>query len=235
MLDPDLQSLLRSLRRQIRRYVVWDSVLALATVILIAFWAGLLLDYLPVTLGGSEMPRSARGVLLAIVGLVLLVLAGRLLYARLNRPLPDDSLALLLERHHPDLRGRLVTAVQLTRPDRQGDSHSADLLELVHKQASQSVNDIDTDRVFRREPLIRKAFLAIPLALLALGFAVYSPSAFARAAARLTLFSDARWPRRAKLEMVGVDLPVVVASAAAESPPQRLEFRAGFAEIANRQ
>ncbi|WP_372898104.1 polyketide synthase, partial [Stieleria sp.] len=231
MLDPELQSLLQSLRGRIRRYVVWDSVLAIIAVVLVAFWIGLLIDYVPVTLGGTEMPRSARGILLAAVGFAVFVIVVRMLIDRLSRPLPDDSLALLVERHHPQLAGRLVTAVQLSRPGRTGDSHSPDLLRLVHREASESVDEVDPGRVFRMQPLIQKAALAGPLLLLALMFAAYSPSAFARAAARLTLLSDARWPRRARLEMVGVDLPTVTASNIQDSDPQRIEFENGVMRL----
>ncbi|QDV82330.1 polyketide synthase [Planctomycetes bacterium TBK1r] len=231
MLDPELQSLLQSLRGRIRRYVVWDSVLAIIAVVLVAFWIGLLIDYVPVTLGGAEMPRSARGILLAAVGFAVFVIVVRMLIDRLSRPLPDDSLALLVERHHPQLAGRLVTAVQLSRPGRTGDSHSPDLLRLVHREASESVDEVDPGRVLRMQPLIQKAALAGPLLLLALMFAAYSPSAFARAAARLTLLSDARWPRRARLEMVGVDLPTVTASNIQDSDPQRIEFENGVMRL----
>ncbi len=231
MLDPELQSLLQSLRGRIRRYVVWDSVLAIIAVVLVAFWIGLLIDDVPVTLGGTEMPRSARGILLAAVGFAVFVIVVRMLIDRLSRPLPDDSLALLVERHHPQLAGRLVTAVQLSQPGRTGDSHSPDLLRLVHREASESVDEVDPGRVFRMQPLIQKAALAGPLLLLALMFAAYSPSAFARAAARLTLMSDARWPRRARLEMVGVDLPTVSASNIQDSDPQRIEFESGVMRL----
>lgn len=224
MLHPELQSLLESLRQRIRRYVVWDSMLAIAAVLLSAFWIGWLVDYVPVMLGGSEMPRLARAILLGAVLAIVVLIVGRLLVSRLRRPLPDDSLALLVERQHPQLGGRLITAVQLTQPGRTGDSHSPDLLRLVHRQASESIHEVDPAKVFRPEPLLRKAAIAIPLLILCLGFALFNPNGFAQAAARLSLFSDARWPRRAKLEMVGVDLPVVSASSTEDSDPQRLAF-----------
>ena len=135
-LDPRLTSLLHSLRQRIRRYVVWDSLLAVAAVVLGAFWLGLALDYLPVKLGGTEMPRLARTLLLLVVAGLVLSILGRMLFGRLARPLPDDSLALLVERQHPDLGGRLVTAVQLREQGRSGDSHSPRLLDEVHKQAA---------------------------------------------------------------------------------------------------
>ena len=223
-LDPQLASLLGSLRERVRRYVVWDSVLAILAVILIAFWVGLAMDYLPVMLGGTEMPMLARTLLLLVVAGLVIAIVAKMLMGRLNRPLPDDSLALLVERHHPTLGGRLVTAVQLNEPGRSGDSHSPELLNRVHKEAAAAVDQVDPNRVFRWEPLVRKGMIVAPLALMLLGFAVINPSAFGRATGRLTLLSNDPWPRRADIEMVGVELPVVTASEEETLEPMMLKF-----------
>ncbi len=60
-------------------------------------------------------------ILLLIVAVLIVAILGKMLIGRLRRSLPDDSLALLIERHHPSLGGRLVTAVQLNEPGRSGD------------------------------------------------------------------------------------------------------------------
>ena len=223
-LDPRLASLLASLRQRVRRYVVWDSILAVLAVVLVAFWVGLALDYLPVQLGGTEMPRLARTLLLVLVLVFVAGIVIRMLVGRLSRPLPDDSLALLVERHHPSLGGRLVTAVQLNEPGRSGDSHSRKLLEEVHAQAASAIDQVDPNRVFRWEPIVRKALIAGPLALAVLVFVFLSPQGFARAASRLTLLSDEPWPRRAELQMVGVELPRVSASDDESQAPELIEF-----------
>ena len=223
-LDPQLSTLLDSLRHRVRRYVVFDSLLAIAAIVLVAFWIGLALDYLPVQLGGTEMPRLARTILLAVVAVAIAVVVGTMLLGRLKRPLPDDSLALLVERQHPQIGGRLVTAVQLNQPGRSGDSHSPDLLRHVHRQAAEVVDQVDPNRVFRWQPLLRKGLIAGPLALFALVFVVISPDAFGRAISRLTLFSDEPWPRRADLEMVGVELPIVSAAEDETAAPELIPF-----------
>ena len=223
-LDPRLASLLDSLRQRVRRYVVWDSVLAIIAVVLSAFWIGLALDYLPVQLGGTEMPRLARTILLLVVAVAIGGILITMLLGRLSRPLPDDSLALLVERHHPGLDGRLVTAVQLNEPGRSGDSHSPRLLKQVHDQAAAAIDEVDPNRVFRWEPLVRKAMIASPLALFTLIFLVISPQAFGRAASRLMLLTDEPWPRRAHLEMVGVELPIVSASDDVSDAPEMIPF-----------
>lgn len=207
MPNPTLDAVLRSLRSQIRRYVVWDSLLAIAAVLLVAFWIGFLLDYGPVTIGGSEMPSTARGVLLALTVAGSLTLVGRSLIGRLVRKLPDKSLALLIEKHHPGVAGRLSTAVELSRPGRIGDSHSPAMLAKVTTQAAEAMKTVQPDRVLDGSPLRRKSMLVAPLAIAMLVLGVLAPSTMARAASRLTLFSNEPWPRRASLEMVGIELP----------------------------
>lgn len=231
LLDPQLRDLLASLRGRVRRYIVTDSLLALLALLLCAFWFGLAVDFLPVRLGGTEMPRSARKLLLAGVGVALLVILGKLLIGRLRRPLPDDSLALLVERHHPELGGRLVTAVQLNREGREGDSHAPALLERVHAEAAEAIGGVDSNKIFRWEPIYRKAGLVAPLLIATTLFAALAPTAFGRAAGRLLLLTDSPWPRKAKLEMIGVELPSVTADESDPQPPRLVPFREGIARL----
>lgn len=224
LLDPQLRDLLASLRRRVRRYIVADAMLALIALVLSAFWIGLLVDFVPVRLGGTEMPRSARTLLLVVVGMAVVVLFGRLLVQRLRRPLPDDSLALLIERHHPELGGRLVTAVQLERQGRQGDSHAPALLRRVHAEAASLVGGVDFHRIFRFQPLAQKAWVAGPLVLATILLGILSPASLSRAAGRLLLLHDTPWPRQAHLEMVGVELPEVTADQGETLASRLIEF-----------
>ncbi|ELP35298.1 hypothetical protein [Rhodopirellula baltica] len=223
-LDPGLRDLLSRLRERVRRYIVWDSLLAIAALVLVVFWVALAVDYLPVRIGGSEMPRSARAVVLFVVAVLVVVILAKWLWGRLNRELPDDSLALLIERHHPSLGGRLVTAVQLTQENRTYDSHSPVLLQHVHQEAAAAVDQVEFGRVFRWEPIRRKLMLVIPLLLAALVMAIASPQTFARAVGRLSLFSDSPWPRKAELEMIGVESPIITADDTEEVGTELLTF-----------
>ena len=224
-LDPQLRDALASIRRQIRQYIVADSLLAVTALVLVAFWVGLLIDYLPVRLGGTEMPRSARAVLLVGVGVAIVFLIAKLLLGRLKKPLRDDSLALLVERQHPEFAGRLVTAVQLTQQNRMSDSHEPALLQRVHAEASSAAQSIQSSRIFRWEPLWQKVWLVAPLGIAVIVFAAVSPSAFGRAAGRLLLLSDSPWPRQALLSMVGVELPAVTANENDVQPPDLITFK----------
>ena len=109
-ISPELNDLLRSIRKQIRRFVVMDAFLAILGLFSAAFWLGYLIDYTPVRFGGTEMPHLARLLFLCVSAAMLCVLVAKSLIGRLKRPLPDASLALLIERLHPELGGRLTTA-----------------------------------------------------------------------------------------------------------------------------
>ncbi|WP_044257129.1 hypothetical protein [Rhodopirellula sp. SWK7] len=231
-LPRSVASLLSRLRHQVRRYIVWDSVLAVAVVFLAAFWIAFLVDYLPVRIGGSEMPRSARCVVLIVTIVVALVFLWRYLVSRMNRDLPDDSLALLIERHHPEIGGRLVTAVQLGETPRKGDSYSPTFIQKVRSEAESQVDRVDLDRVFRPEPIRHKLTIVIPLVLAAVVMAIASPQTFGRAVGRLTLFSDSPWPRNAQLEMVGIEVPIISASDEDDGATQLVGFEDGVVRLA---
>lgn len=223
-LDPKLRSLLRDLRRRIRRYVALDSLLAALAVVLVLFWFGLLVDLVPVKLGGTEMPRSARIVLLAVAAGLLAYVALRLFLGRITRPLPEESLALLLERQNPELGGRLITSVQLNRPRQTGDTYSPALLERVHREAISRADHVDPGRIFRWAPVWSKTAVVVPLILAVVALLIISPATLAQASSRLLLLSDQPWPRKADLRMIGIEVPLVspTDSAASNSDAVRL-------------
>ncbi len=231
-MHPNLQSLLSRLRNQVRRYIVWESALAVAALLLAVFWLAFLIDYMPVRIGGSEMPRSARAVVLIGTLIVAGVLLWRFLVSRLQRKLPDDSLALLIERHHPEIGGRLVTAVQLGDQPRPGDAHSPTFMKTVHSEAAAKIDQVDLSRIFRPEPIRQKLMIVVPLLLALVVMGIASPQTFARAMGRLTLFSDSPWPRQAQLTMVGVEVPVIAASENDEGATQLVEFNKGVVRLA---
>src|SRR5688572_21733258 len=97
-LSSHVRDTLAALRRRIRIYV-WLEGLAVALVWLgLTFWLALAIDYLPVLVGASEMPRTARAVLLVAIAGVLAFIVWRWILRRTFVRLADHSMALLLER-----------------------------------------------------------------------------------------------------------------------------------------
>jgi hypothetical protein len=232
-LNPKLRSLLGDLRRRVRRYVTLETGLALVVVAALAFWIGFLVDWLPVRVGGTEMPRSARGAFLAATAVALAFVVVRFFLLRITRRLPDASLALLLERVHPQLGGRLITAVQLHRPRQRGDIYADPLLAEVEAQAIAAADAIEPQRALRNGPLWQKFALAAPL-VVGLGVLIAASPATARLATqRLLLLTDTPWPRRAELRMVGLEVPLVSATESPGSDAVRLlEFEDKVVRVA---
>ena len=228
---PELTQLLQNTRRRIRRFVAMDSVLALIGLFAAAFWVGYLLDYLPVRFGGTEMPRSARAIFLTATLALLCFAAIKLLLIRLIRPLPDASLALLIERLYPQIGGRLTTAVELLGSKRAIEDHSKSLLEQVHRQATELISQVEMSRLLRRDTLIKKSLVTGLLTLAIACFLLIDPASLALAAKRLSLVSDTPWPRRAELQMVGIELPSVLASEEATEQVEEVIFKDKYARL----
>ncbi|MDP7378076.1 MAG: hypothetical protein QF516_08245, partial [Pirellulaceae bacterium] len=96
----ELREILDNLRRRIRSYVVREG-LAITLIWLISiFLIGLLVDYIPVLVGLTELPKLLRVVFLLVLIAGATVLFFKLIIVRLQVGLSDRSLALLIEKYH---------------------------------------------------------------------------------------------------------------------------------------
>jgi hypothetical protein len=202
-LPPQAARLLARLRRRIRWYL-WLEGLALVAIILgVGYWIGLSLDYGPVLLGSSEMPLAARRLYLV----VLLVVAGAVFYRStlryVFRPLRNASLALLVERHYPDFRDSLITAVEASEHGLSATDANPRLVSATFSDMARRLDEVQLRPVFRLKPLLQKATLAGLLALSLLAFGMAARTTFAVWTPRFLLLSNEPWPRYAHIEVVG--------------------------------
>jgi hypothetical protein len=200
-----IPSVLGRVRRRIRLYIVVRAVLAAVAALAITFWAAFALDYLPVKFGRDELSVEFRWFLAVIAGIA----AGACLYQlglqRLFVSLPDDRLALLLERRFPHLHDSLITAVELKSDEPRGRFAQA-MLSRVHDQAGAGLVQVNVSRLFDFRPLYQITALAVCAIAPALALAYFQPEVMRLACERLLLFSPALWPRSTKLEVVGIDV-----------------------------
>ncbi|MCP4192103.1 MAG: hypothetical protein GY768_15940 [Planctomycetaceae bacterium] len=232
-LPPSVASLLGRLRRRIRWYV-WLEGITLAIVWLsLTFWIGLAIDYLPVLAGASEMPRPARLVLLLLISTGLAYILYRWILRRAFVRFANRSLAILLERQHPELHDALMTTVELSEQPT-GDGLHQSMLGSTVAETLERTENMHLGQVFNRAPLMRN-FAAAVIATISIAlFAVLANQAFATWTSRLLLISDQAWPRRAHIEVLdfsdqprkvaeGSDLTVRVrADATRSTPPPEL-------------
>ena len=224
-----LLALLAAVRRRARLWI-WAESLALTVAVAVAGgWLTVLADRL------VEPPAWVRmGLVAAVAVAVAWVLVTRLAM-RVAVPLSDESLALVVERAHPELGDALSTAVSCGCG---GDvAVDPELLAATVSAAAERVAGIRLAGLFRRRRL---------LAVVALGMAGVAVTAAAAAARpleaalwtrRMLGLSDAPWPRRVMLEPEGFgagrrvvargdDVDIVVRATAAWGPlPDLVELR----------
>jgi hypothetical protein len=185
------------LRTAVRLYVVVEGLAALAVVVGSAFWLGLGIDWL---LEPRPAIRVAMG---ALAGIAFAYVAWWYLLRRAFAPLPSDSLALLVERTHPQLAEGLVTTVQAADQHESGATR-LQMLDVSARRTVEALGDVRLGRVFDFKPLNTK-FLIASILFAAIGvFAATESEAFGFWLERMRLSPD-RWPRLASLSVLGFD------------------------------
>lgn len=203
------------LRLLVRLYSLAEGLAALGIVVGLGFWLGLAIDWL------FEPAPTARVGMWGLVTLATLAAAWRYIGRRLFATLPDDSLALLVERQYPQLRDGLVTTVQAVhgrtlwerevraelereRPSIEFDGATRELLTAAGRNAAAAMPGVALRRVFDLRPLTRKGAAAIALLASIAVFALLQRGAFDFYLNRLQL-SEQLWPRRVQLTVVGFE------------------------------
>ncbi len=232
-----LVDLLAAVRRQARAWIWVESLAWLAIAATAAFWATLLFDW------AVEPPAWARGAALACAAAALGWIVVRKLLGRLSVPLPDETLALLVERTHPGFDDSLSTAVELaTQRERPSPVAAADggidpeLAGRTTAAAIARVGAVQPGRLFRRRELSILACVGGLAAASVAGLATTQPAVAAHWARRMLRLDDRPWPRRVSLEAEGFsggvrtvargdDVDVIVRARAAGGPPRLVELR----------
>ncbi len=233
-LDPRIQKALHTVRLQLRLRTGLETILLGLGILFGGFWIGFFVDRIPTLAGGQEMPRSARAMLLIAVLVTFAYLLIKGLREGALRKLPVDRLALLLERRFPQLQGRLLTAVELIgKTDQQDRDFAVPLLQRVHLQAAETIAQVNASDALKWQPVAQKASIALPLIGATLLLVLLAPATARQAFGRLLLTSDAPWPRRAFIEVVGLEVPLTTLDEAGGQRESRLvPFVDGKARIA---
>jgi hypothetical protein len=195
-LAPAIRRVLDSVRRRIRAYV-WIEAAALLVVLLgVAFWLGLLGDWL------FEPSSGVRQVALAMLAVAAVFVAYRYLLRRIAVPISDATAATLLERRFPALNEHVQTAVDMASSPERAAAYHPEFIYETQQFAAHAVANIDPAALFNRGPLIKAVTAAAILGLSVVIFAVASRDAFGFWLQRIAL-SNEPWPRRVHLEVVG--------------------------------
>lgn len=197
----EIKSLLGRLRGRIRRYVTIEGVAAAIAWAAGLFVAALIIDYVPILLGLTEMPAVVRGLMLCVLVGGAIYLFVKLVVIRWLVPLTDRSLALLVERYHGEFRESLVTTVE--NPEVK-DEATAQMLSQARSAAIAQIEQVDLSRIFDRGRLNRVVTMAVVTLIMIGAIGLASPETLSVGARRLLMLDDVQWPRSSLIEVAGV-------------------------------
>lgn len=155
-------------------------------------------------------PRWWRALLLVLLGTSIVWVLRRSIMP-LWKSLSFDSAALMIERAYPDLRGRLVTAVQLADASRRaGSGASDDLYGRVRTAAETTAPLLATKAVIPGESIVKRcaaAWLGVAIVLALAGFNRESASIGIRRV--LLPWAQVDWPKRTHIRVSSISERVV--------------------------
>jgi hypothetical protein len=152
-----------------------------------------LIDWLVVSriLGEASADKWTRVALLAAMLAAFLYAFWRLVWNELQRVEDDDTVALRIERGHPELKGRLISTVQLTRELRLSPAlaTSGDLIGALEAETIDASRAINFSDIINFGAIKKAALVALGLVLFAAGLAAWRADFAKTLLSRLTLGS----------------------------------------------
>lgn len=208
---------LSELRGLISRVIATQGIAVLLIWLLGSFIAFGLIDYLPTRFGADESPRIVRLIMLLIIAVGTLGILYHYFWNRWLVRWSDSALALAIERRYPEFQSTLVTTVQAANPSAKLRSKDLDaiehpnrpgMIELAARKAVEKITSIDVRSLVQLSTLQWElGLLAATLGLFGVGSLAY-PDLVSHWSKRLFNLSDAPWPRRTSLGVVGLELDV---------------------------
>ncbi len=220
-------------RQVLRSYLTRKWVAMTICWLLIVYWLGAAIDYLPARIGSDETPKSVRIAFLCIMAAGSLWLLVGWLLPRLLRRIDNSSLALLIERKHPELANRLITAVQVNQSTTDVSDPAAhdQLFERVLIEADAAMVGVRIDQLFKWEPLrILQVMAGLGITItLIVGITCWSW--FAQWNSRLFALSNTPWPRSAVLRVDWLQLPLPTFAGQLSAEQIQIQFEEGLARV----
>ncbi|MEK0425732.1 MAG: hypothetical protein RJB11_1823 [Planctomycetota bacterium] len=201
----------------ISRVIATQGIAVLLIWLLGSFIAFGLIDYLPTRFGADESPRIVRLIMLVIIAAGTIGILYHYFWNRWLVRWSDSALALAIERRYPEFQSTLVTTVQAAGPSARLKSKDLDaiehpnrpgMIELAARKAVDKIASIDVRSLVQLSTLQWElGLLAATLGLFGVGSLLH-PDLVSHWSKRLYGLSDAPWPRRTSLGVVGLELDV---------------------------
>ena len=157
--------------------------------------------------GFPELSSTARALLLSLAVIIALVQLYRFIGRRFFVSLRNRSLALLIEKKHPDFEESLITTVSdIESGGRAEIPIDAEMVQLTRTKAESLVGEVDPKEIVSFQFLRVSGILACLLAVSVIGLGLLNFENLRLAFKRLYMLDNQPWPRRVHLEVVGLKI-----------------------------
>lgn len=191
---------LHHLRRALRVRLLAEG---LAWMVLGVFAAVLATGAIDYTL---RLERPVRAVVTAAAAVGLVAVFVRQLLLPVTTPMNTTSLALLVERRHPSLADRLISAIQFSRNPA---GVSEQMIRRLATEADEQVRKLDFGGIVERRRLFQLVSAAGCSAVLLVGLGIWQGDLMSRYLRRNVLLEDVNWPQKTYLSVRGEHFTVL--------------------------
>lgn len=196
LLQSNVRSKLNQLKLAIKSRLAGEGIAWLVLALVGLVFVTLGLDY---WLRLSRAPR----IVLMLIGMGGV---GYMFWRQLLLPLmvtmPQQDLALLVEKKWHSLQDRLISALQFSRTGTPPGTSDA-MIQRVAQEANEQAMQMQYSDVIERRGLYRMATVSLASVLLLTGFSIWQPAVMGMWLQRNVMFSNVAWPQDTYLEFRG--------------------------------
>ena len=243
LVEPKIRRKLAGLRRSLRLHLAGEGLawvaLALGVLVVVTF----ALDWGSQRITHQHMTVVQRAIILLLCLASVGMVAWRRLLSPVLVPMRENDLALVVERHYPELDDRLISALQFSAAGANTLGASDAMIHEMARQAGELAEPLRFTDPVRKDRLMRRLGLALSaVAVLGL-FTAWQPEAMRTWLKRdllLGLLGDPHWPQDTHLEvrgapdfrtMRGGSLTLTVDAAGSRVVPTEVVLHMEFASV----
>ncbi|HYG78603.1 MAG TPA: DUF4175 family protein [Planctomycetota bacterium] len=219
----ELQTRIAAVRNKERTVVILSGLFRTVVTLVVTVLAYFLIDWL------FDLPYPARllfaGTGLSVIGYVV----WKYLLLELARIQDDDEIALRVESRNADLRGRLISTLQLSREDKAGKYvGSPELLSALEDETVRMSEPLDFFKIINTETVMKFGMAAAMILVIKMALVFRFPDYFQALGVRL-ISPNASFPTKTRVKEIkqpqhivrGEDVPIeVIVDETSEIPHQ---------------
>ncbi|MEI6236626.1 MAG: DUF4175 family protein [Planctomycetota bacterium] len=208
----DLQDRLARVRSKERGYVAIQGICRVVVALIVIIIAYFLIDWI------VDLPYTARLIAASVGVLAVGYVFYRYIYVELRRIQDDDEMALRVEARNPDLRGRLISTLQLIRSKGQGAYVGSNQMISALEEETVRMSDPLDFSVIVSTTILKRVLIAAAIVIVVKAALIFQFPDHFRALAERLIHPEKQYPTKTRIKDIkvpeyvarGEDIPVEI-------------------------